>query len=112
MLSLDLIRPRAITAMPAVLLPMGDDGTFDWDAFDAHVDRTATAGLVPAVNMDTGYVHLLDSATKTRVLERTAARAGDAFVAGAFDLTDAVAVRERGGTPVIVPNERLPREVL
>lgn len=112
MLPVDLIRPRDITGMSAVLLPMHAEGAFDWDAFDAHVVRTAAAGLVPAVNMDTGYAHLLDDATKTHVLDRTAALVGDEFVAGAFDLVDAVGVRERGGTPVIVPNERLSHDVV
>ena len=32
----------------------------DWPAFEAHVARTRGAGLTPAVNMDTGYVQLLD----------------------------------------------------
>src|SRR4051794_32548682 len=112
MLPVDLIRPRDITGMSAVLLPMDEDGAFDWDAFDAHVVRTAAAGLAPAVNMDTGYAHLLDDATKTHVLDRTTALVGSEFVAGAFDLVDAVSVRERGGTPVIVPNERLSHDVV
>ena len=94
--------------MSAVLLPMTDDGAWDWDAFDAHVTRTAVAGLTPAVNMDTGYAHLLDAATKQHVLERTSGE----FVAGAFDVAEAVAVRERGGTPVIVPNDGLPSDVV
>ena len=89
-LPLDLIRPREITGMSAILLPMLDPTTPDWDAFDAHVARTAAAGLVPAVNMDTGYAHLLDAATKTPVLDRTEAIVGGEFVAGAFDLGDAV----------------------
>ena len=37
--------------------------------------RTAAAGLAPAVNMDTGYVHLLDDQTARRVLQRTHGRA-------------------------------------
>ncbi len=57
------VRPgRAITGMSAILLPFLPDGTIDWAAFEAHVVRTADAGLVPAVNMDTGYVQLLDDA--------------------------------------------------
>jgi dihydrodipicolinate synthase/N-acetylneuraminate lyase len=112
MLPVDLIRPRTVTGMSAVLLPMGMNRTFDWDAFDAHVVRTAAAGLVPAVNMDTGYAHLLDSASKTQVLDRTTALVGGNFVAGAFDVGDAISVRERGGTPVLVPNDRLAHEVI
>jgi len=112
MLPTDLIRTRTITGMSAVLLPLRDGGDIDWDAFDAHVSRTAAAGLTPAVNMDTGYAHLLDAATKRRVLERTAAIAGKGFVAGAFDVAEAVEVRDLGATPILVPNERMSRDVL
>ena len=107
-LPLDLVRPRAIVGMSAVLLPWRASGAGpDWDGFDAHVARTAEAGLVPAVNMDTGYAHLLDVATKREVLDRTTAVVGERFVAGAFDVGDALEVRRRGGTPVLVPSDRL-----
>jgi dihydrodipicolinate synthase/N-acetylneuraminate lyase len=104
-LPLDLICIRHVTGMSAILLPMLDATTPDWDAFDAHVARTVAAGLIPAVNMDTGYAHLLDAATKKIVLDRTAAIAGGDFVAGAFRLDEAVDIRGRGATPVIVPSE-------
>ena len=85
--------------MSAVLLPWrGDD--VDWDAFDAHLQRTVDAGLIPAVNMDTGYVHLLDDATKQQVLRRVE----PPFVASALDVDDAVAVREHGGVPIVFPS--------
>ena len=55
------LRPRRrIRGMSAVLLPFEAGGGIDWRSFRAHVARTAEAGLVPAVNMDTGYVQLLD----------------------------------------------------
>jgi dihydrodipicolinate synthase/N-acetylneuraminate lyase len=111
-LPVDLVRPRRITGMSAILLPFTAAGDVDWGAFDAHVDRTATAGLVPAVNMDTGYAHLLDAGTKAEVLRRTAALVGPDFVAGAFDVAEARAVRDLGGTPVLVPNDRLGDDVL
>ena len=106
---LDLLRPRrTITGMSAILLPFTDAGEIDWRGFEAHVCRTAAAGLVPAVNMDTGYAHLLDDATKIDVLDRTAALlGGQRFVAGGFDARAAVAVAERGGTPVVVPSADL-----
>jgi hypothetical protein len=75
---------RRITGMSAILLPYADDGAIDWAAAEAHVSRTVTAGLTPAVNMDTGYVQLLDAADKERVLDMAAAVAGGAFVAGAY----------------------------
>jgi dihydrodipicolinate synthase/N-acetylneuraminate lyase len=105
-LPLDLIRiHRPIIGMSAVLLPMLDARTPDWDALDAHVTRTVAAGLIPAVNMDTGYAHLLDAGTKKTVLDRTEAIVGGDFVAGAFHLDEAVDIRGRGATPVIVPSE-------
>lgn len=76
---------RKITGISATLLPFQENGTVDWDGFCAHVDRTARAGLIPAVNMDTGFVNLLDQATRSEVLERTRQTLGSRqFVAGAF----------------------------
>ena len=115
------IRPgRHISGMSAVLLPFHDDGSVDWTAFDAHVSRTAAAGLTPAVNMDTGYVQLLDDAATHEVLDRTAALTNGDFVAGAFVSDEAgapfdavalaraaVAITDRGGTPVVFPSHGL-----
>ena len=104
--------------MAAVLLPFDAGGEIDWPAFERHVERTAAAGLVPAVNMDTGYVHLLDEPTRLAVLERTAAVLGGGdFVAGAF-VADAPGdpwrpdlvvcalepITARGGLPIVVPS--------
>lgn len=76
---------RKITGMSAILLPFKEDGSIDWDSFGAHVDRTWSAGLTPAVNMDTGYVNLLNEATHLEVLKQTRAAVGDGdFVAGSF----------------------------
>ena len=109
---------RTILGMSAVLLPFTGDGDVDWGAFTSLVERTVAAGLVPAVNMDTGYVQLLDDATRGRVLDVAAAHASTAgFVAGAF-VADAPgasfdldaylrameAVASRGGTPVVFPS--------
>ena len=99
--------------MSAVLLPFTDAGDIDWVGFDAHVTRTCEVGLVPAVNMDTGYVHLLDEASRAEVLDRTrSVLDGSPFVAGAFDAAGAVDVAERGGTPVMVPSDRLGPDVV
>ena len=55
------IRPRRpIKGISAVLLPFTATGDPDYDALAAHVARTAGAGLVPAVNMDTGYAAILN----------------------------------------------------
>ncbi|MBX9578857.1 MAG: dihydrodipicolinate synthase family protein [Gemmataceae bacterium] len=112
-----MLRPRRpITGYSAILLPFADSGDIDWDGFAAHVRRTAEAGLVPAVNMDTGYGNLLDPADKAKVLDLTmSVLGGRPFAAGAFVkdepgatfdrdgyLRQMAAVAERGGTPVVV----------
>ncbi len=85
---------REILGMSAVLLPFDTAGTVDWAGFERLVTRTVAAGLVPAVNMDTGYVQLLDDATRAAVLSTTRQLAGDGgFIAGAF-------VRDAPGAPL------------
>jgi dihydrodipicolinate synthase/N-acetylneuraminate lyase len=111
-----MLRPRRpIRGVSAILLPFTQSGEVDWSAFAAHVERTAAAGLTPAVNMDTGYVHLLDDATRLQVLRRAReVLGGREFVAGAFvkdrpgdrfaaDLYKQRIdmIQEYGGTPVI-----------
>ncbi|MEM7810412.1 MAG: dihydrodipicolinate synthase family protein [Planctomycetota bacterium] len=108
-------RPRrTIRGMSAVLLPFDAGGGVDWRGFEAHVDRTAAAGLTPAVNMDTGFGPSLDDATGIEVLDRTRAIVGGEFVGGvfvrdtpgaAFDLDGYVAAADavvsRGGLPIL-----------
>jgi dihydrodipicolinate synthase/N-acetylneuraminate lyase len=121
---LAMIRPRRpITGISAILLPFTDDGVIDWDGFSAHVARTAAAGITPAVNMDTGYVNLLDDATRHEVLARTQETLdGKPFVAGAFvadrpgDEWNPTACRRQidliqryGGTPIIFQTYGLTR---
>lgn len=115
------LRPRRkITGMSAVLLPHTSEGDIDWDATEAHVARTAAAGLTPAVNMDTGYVQLLGEADKQRVLDIAADVTAGAFTAGAYvadqhgDLFDRPAyvaacneITRRGGIPTIFPSHGL-----
>ncbi len=100
--------------MSAILLPFAG-GEIDWRGFTAHVARTADAGLIPAVNMDTGYVNLLDAATQLEVLRQTRqVMAGRPFVAGAFVadspgsrfdrdayLCEIEPITQSGGTPVV-----------
>jgi dihydrodipicolinate synthase/N-acetylneuraminate lyase len=106
--------------MSAVLIPYTAAGEIDWAAVEAHIARTADAGLTPAVNMDTGYVQLLADADKEQVLDLARTVTGGAFVAGAyvadqpgaaFDrdsyVAAATAVAERGGVPVIFPSHGL-----
>jgi len=83
---LALVRPRRrIRGVSAILLPVTADRRIDWDSFAAHVARTADAGVTPAVNMDTGYVQLIDADTRRRALAvaRDAVGPGRELVAGA-----------------------------
>jgi dihydrodipicolinate synthase/N-acetylneuraminate lyase len=81
-----MLKPkRKITGISAILLPFHADGSMDYAGFCAHVARTAAAGIMPAVNMDTGYGNLLDEATRCEILKLTRETVGQgAFAAGAF----------------------------
>jgi dihydrodipicolinate synthase/N-acetylneuraminate lyase len=111
-----LLRPkRRIIGQSAILLPFLEMGEIDWKGFEAHVARTAAAGLTPAVNMDTGFGNLLGPDEKLAVLETTkSVLGGKPFVAGAFVADHSGAkfnldaykhaaepIVARGGTPVI-----------
>jgi dihydrodipicolinate synthase/N-acetylneuraminate lyase len=115
------IRPgREIRGMSALLLPFTEAGDVDWPAFRRLLEATLAAGLTPAVNMDTGYVQLLDDRTRQRVLDTAKSVVGGAFVAGAYvpdlpgdawkrDETRAAMeqIESRGGTPVVFPSNGL-----
>ena len=118
----NLLRPnRKIIGMSAVLLPFTQEGHPDWPAFRAHVQRTAQAGLTPAVNMDTGFGNLLDHTTRQRVLEATRSELGNTpFVAGAWyvpptsqrNILDGYrrqleAIQAVGGLPIVCQSEEL-----
>lgn len=111
-----LLKPRrVITGISAILLPFAADHGIDWDGFERHVQRTLEAGLIPAVNMDTGYANLIDEETRLSVLERTEAICqGRQYVAGVFvsdssgDRCDmdayrrgSEAIQSHAGTPII-----------
>ena len=101
--------------MSAILLPLRSSTEIDWDGFRAHVARTAEAGLIPAVNMDTGYANLISEAQREQVLAETErVLDGGPFVAGAFvgDSPDAAfdfdayrvqldMIDSNGGLPII-----------
>ena len=115
-----LVRPqRRIRGMSAILLPFTADRRIDWDGFAAHVARTAAAGITPAVNMDTGYVQLIDDGTRQQALSiaRDTLGPGAELVAGAcvVDVPGAAfdesaygrqleMIAAAGGLPVIFPS--------
>lgn len=77
---------RQVQGIAAALLPFQEDGTIAVQAFQEHLAATHRAGLMNAVNMDTGYVNLLTPAERSDVLRwtREALGGNTPFVAGAF----------------------------
>ena len=77
---------RRVHGISALLLPYSAEGRRDDAAFERLLQRTHAAGLEPAVNMDTGFVDLLEAHERREVLERTRRTlgAGVPFCAGAF----------------------------
>jgi 4-hydroxy-tetrahydrodipicolinate synthase len=77
---------RKVQGIAAALLPYEPDGRIAVDAFTQQLISTHQAGLMNAVNMDTGYVNYLTDAEKQDILEwtRRALGPGIPFVAGAY----------------------------
>jgi len=111
---------RKVQGIAAALLPYKEDGTIAVEAFQEHIITTHRAGLMNAVNMDTGYVNFLSAAERREVLgwAREALGSNVPFVAGAFienDSGDAVplyreqmdAIAKIGGIPIMFQSARL-----
>jgi dihydrodipicolinate synthase/N-acetylneuraminate lyase len=111
---------RKIQGMSAVLLPYERDGRVAVNAFQAHLVAIQRAGLMNAVNMDTGYVNLLNNDEKREVLKwtREALGSGVKFVAGAYiekEEGDVVQLYRKqmdeivkaGGIPILFQTARL-----
>jgi len=111
---------RKVQGIAAALLPYKEDGTIAVEAYQEHLITTHRAGLMNAVNMDTGYVNFLSATERREVLgwTRDALGGNVPFVAGAFienDSGDAVALyREQmdaiakiGGIPIMFQSARL-----
>jgi dihydrodipicolinate synthase/N-acetylneuraminate lyase len=77
---------RTVQGIAAALLPFNDDGRIAVSAFQQHLVSTQRAGLMNAVNMDTGYVNYLSTPEKLDVLRWTREALGKdvPFVAGAY----------------------------
>src|SRR5271167_539550 len=77
---------REVQGIAAALLPYETNGQVAVVAFQRHLASTHRAGLMNAVNMDTGYVNYLNDPEKQEVLSwtREALGNGISFVAGAY----------------------------
>ena len=77
---------RKVQGIAAALLPYQADGRVAVEAFSQQLTSTHRAGLMNAVNMDTGYVNYLSDTEKQEVLSwaRQALGKGIPFVAGAY----------------------------
>ncbi len=111
---------RKVQGIAAALLPYESNGNVAVDAFKQHLIATHQAGLVNAVNMDTGYVNYLSEPEKRDVLRWTVEALGKdvPFVAGAYienQTGDSVAlyrqqmdaIVEAGGIPILFQTARL-----
>jgi dihydrodipicolinate synthase/N-acetylneuraminate lyase len=111
---------RKVRGIAAALLPFEADGRIAEQAFALHLQATHRAGLMNAVNMDTGYVNYLTGAEKLNVLRWTRDALGKdvPFVAGAYienEDGDAVSLYRRemdqiagfGGIPILFQTSRL-----
>jgi dihydrodipicolinate synthase/N-acetylneuraminate lyase len=111
---------RKVQGIAAALLPFQSNGRIAVEAFQRHVAATHAAGLINAVNMDTGYVNYLSETQKNNVLAWTRAALGKnvPFVAGAYIENlegDVVTLYRRqldsivaiGGIPILFQTVRL-----
>ena len=111
---------RKVQGIAAALLPYKSDGRVAVEAFQQHLVATHRAGLMNAVNMDTGYVNYLTDAEKQDVLRWTRDVLGEdvPFVAGAYiedRAGDIVALYRQqvdsivrfGAIPILFPTLRL-----
>jgi len=111
---------RKVQGIAAALLPFEADGRIAVEAFQNHLRATHRAGLMNAVNMDTGYVNYLSDSEKQDVLRWTkeALEKNVPFVAGAYiegrtgDIvklyrTQMDAIVAHGGIPILFQTSRL-----
>lgn len=111
---------RKVQGIAAALLPYAVDGRVAVEAFQKHLQATQRAGLMNAVNMDTGYVNYLSEAEKKDVLRWTREALGKdvPFVAGAYiegQSGDVVGLYRKqmdeiaacGGIPILFQTSRL-----
>ena len=113
------IPKRKVQGIAAALLPYESQGKVAVAAFQQHLLATHRAGLMNAVNMDTGYVNYLSEPEKRDVLRWTVEALGKnvPFVAGAYienQAGDIVplyrqqmdAIVQAGGIPILFQTAR------
>ena len=111
---------RKVTGIAAALLPFESEGKVAVESFQKHLLATHNAGLMNAVNMDTGYVNYLTAREKLDVLRWTVEALGKGvpFIAGAYvegqtgDLVSLYrkeidAIVTAGGTPILFQSARM-----
>lgn len=111
---------RKVQGIAAALLPFEANGQVAVEVLQNHLRATHRAGLMNAVNMDTGYVNFLSDAEKLDVLQwtREALSGNVPFVAGAYiegQDGDVVALYRKqmdaivahGGIPIVFQTRRL-----
>jgi len=111
---------RKVQGIAAALLPFQADGRIAVEAFQNHLRATHRAGLMNAVNMDTGYVNYLSDSEKQDVLRWTkeALEKNVPFVAGAYiegqtgDIVELYrkqmdVIAAHGGIPIVFQTSRL-----
>jgi hypothetical protein len=111
---------RKVRGIAAALLPYLPSGKVAVEAFQANLRATHAAGLMNAVNMDTGYVNYLSEAEKEEVLRWTREVLGrnTPFIAGVYIETqcgDTVRlyrqqldrIVRQGGMPILFQTARL-----
>jgi len=111
---------RKVQGIAAALLPYQSNGSVAVEAFQQHLIATHHAGLMNAINMDTGYVNYLTEPEKRDVLRWTVEALGKdvPFVAGAYienQTGDIVAlyrqqmdsIVQAGGIPILFQTARL-----
>jgi dihydrodipicolinate synthase/N-acetylneuraminate lyase len=114
------IHGRQVQGIAAALLPYEQGGGIAVEAFQRHLQFTHRAGLMNAVNMDTGYVNYQSEPEKLEILQWTRDALGKdtPFVAGAYiegQAGDLVALYRRqmdfidacGAIPILFQTSRL-----
>jgi len=111
-----IVPEREIEGLAAVLLPFDSSG-INYSAFEKILNDVVSAGLKPAVNMDTGFVERLSEVQWYEVLKFTHSfLRGKEFVSGVVSknhdlrrdyMRGCAKVQELGGVPILFPCKQM-----